>query len=69
MNHKSDVFWNNFRLNIHISNTIKTWKEDIDIDWNNISPELRESVNAVSQALRTCMELSNLECKNKEHLK
>lgn len=60
---KSPKFWDNFRLNLALSEIKKSYLQDLQIDWSNISPELCQAVNRLSVALKDCIELSNQECK------
>jgi hypothetical protein len=64
---KSKKFWDNFRLNQWLSDVRKAYVErDLRIDWENISPELQEEINALTYKIKRVLDLSNQECKKAE---
>jgi len=61
-------FENNFRLNLWLSKVIDTYLDvhTRELDWDYISPELKEKINKISHALRDASSLSDRECKKYE---
>lgn len=54
---------NNFKLNLWLESVRVEYLSSHDIDWNAISPELKDEINKLTTQLKKCLDLSTAECK------